>query len=240
MTQTDFDPTVHGFMFPNRFPGGAVVAELARQHRLAELIGVQLPGAVRHLARLVENEDFWGTFGLCGGMSWGAIDRHRRGVPVPGARTSPASGEDLFSELVGLQADSMRGRRLMERCLGLQVVPDRTPWWWFWSQGVLDRTIDGQLPLLRDSLDRGAPTALTLIRASGTQSPARHHQVVAIGYEATGTDRTAIQLYDPNHPLTTVTLRLTTRPKQPEIEADGSTGRGLRGFVVWTPVANMT
>ena len=33
---TDFDPDVYGFRFANRFSGGNVVAELARQERLSD------------------------------------------------------------------------------------------------------------------------------------------------------------------------------------------------------------
>jgi hypothetical protein len=233
--QSDFDPLIHGFSFPNRFPGGAVVAELARQDRLSDLVGSRVPRSVRHLANLAQNGDFWGTFGLCGGMSWAAIDRYHRRVPIPELESPPVVGDDLFRELVRFQADSMRGRSLIQECLQLQLLPDRTPWWLFWTKGVLEWTIEEQRITLLDSLDAGRPTALTLIRSSGLESPARHHQVVAIGYEPIGPGRIAIRLYDPNHPRSTRTLRLSADPKRPSIEADSSTGRGLRGFLVWSP-----
>jgi hypothetical protein len=231
---TAFEPNVHGFRFANRFSGGNVIAELARQDRLSELTGLRLPRVIRDLAGLAENASFWGTFGLCGGMSWGALDHFHRGVPVPQNETPPDPGDELFSELAARQADSMAGRSLMERCLQLQITPDLTPWWLFWVKGVIRQTIEDQWPRLRQALDTGQPTALTLIRVSGLDSPARHHQVVAIGYDLNGAERVTIRLYDPNHPRSVKTLRLVTSKRHPSIEAESSTGRGLRGFLVWS------
>lgn len=231
---SEFDPEVHGFRFPNRFFGGQVVAELARQDRLTELVGLRLPRVVRDLTDLAQNAGFWGTFGLCGGMSWAALDCFRRGVGTPPVGSPPGPGDELFSELVARQADSMGGRGLMERCLQLQITPDRPPWWLFWVKSVLRQTIDEQWPRLRQALDNGQPTALTLIRVSGLDSPARHHQVVAIGYDLVDAKRISIRLYDPNHPRSIRTLQLNTTPGQQSIEADSSTGRGLRGFLVWS------
>lgn len=232
---TDFDPQVHGYGFRNTFSGGQVVAELARQDRVSELVGLKIPSLLRDLADLAQNSGFWGTFGLCGGMSWSAIDRFRRSETAPPDTTPPGPGDELFTELVGRQADSMQGRDLMERCLALQVTPDKTPWWMVWARGVIEETVDVQWPRLRHALHTGAPTALTLIRVSGLGSPSRHHQVVAIGYDLEGGDRVSIRLYDPNHPGTTKTLRLTTSRSGQSIEAASTTGRGLRGFLVWSP-----
>jgi hypothetical protein len=79
------------------------------------------------------------------------------------------------------------------------------------------------------------PTALTLIRVSGLESPARHHQVVAIGYDLDGSGQVSLRLYDPNHPQSVKTLQLFTSRRNHSIEAEPSTGRGLRGFLVWSP-----
>jgi hypothetical protein len=65
-------------------------------------------------------------------------------------------------------------------------------------------------------------------------SPAGHHQVVAIGYEIEVQGRAESRLSDPNHPRSVKTLRLITDREQESIEAESTTGRGLRGFVVWT------
>ncbi|HEX6299659.1 MAG TPA: hypothetical protein VF148_04265 [Acidimicrobiia bacterium] len=230
--RTGFDPVEHGFRFTNSFHGGEVVGEMARQGRLQELTGLKVPRAVRHLTNLIEGEGFWGTFGLCGGMSWTALDLFRRGEPRPATASIPGSGSQLFSDLVERQADSMRGRDLLERCLVWQLLPDKAPWWMFWSKGIGRLTVEGEWPKLQRDLDSGAPTALTLIRAQGVTMPDKHHQVVATGYDLSG-DRAGIHIYDPNHPGSTPSITIdlgdrSVRPRQ-------SPGEAVRGFFVWSP-----
>jgi hypothetical protein len=230
--QTGFDPEVHGFQFSNRFEGGSVVAELARQDQLSQLSGLKVPRAVRQLTALAESTDFWGSFGLCGGMSWTALDRYRKGEPVEDIRAIPERDTDLFRSLVTRQADSMSGRALLERCLVWQLLPDRAPWWMFWSKGVARLTVEGEWPKLKATLDGGDPTSLLLIRNQGVASPGDHHQVLAIGYETSdGTAR--VELYDPNHPRgrPTIPLDLKARTCGPS----QSTGERTRGFFVWAP-----
>ena len=230
--QTGFDPELHGFQFTNRFAGGSVVSELARQDRLSQLSGLKVPRSVRQLTDLAKGADFWGSLGLCGGMSWTALDRYNKGEPVEDNRTIPERDTVLFRSLVTRQADSMRGRALLERCLVWQVLPNRAPWWMFWTKGVGRLTVEGEWPKLKATLDGGKPTSLVLIRNQGIASPGDHHQVVAVGYEASD-GAAKIELYDPNHPRTRPTIPLdlkaqTCGPTQ-------STGERTRGFVVWEP-----
>jgi len=228
--QTEFDPPLHGFQFTNRFSGGAVVAELASQGRLSQLIGLQTPKAVRDLTDLAHSAEFWGNFGLCGGMSWSALDRYETGQPIETARAIPVRDSELFRQLVGRQADSMKGRSLLERCLIWQLLPDEAPWWLFWSKGVGRLTMEGEWPRLRASLDAGRPSSLVLIRNQGIASPGDHHQVVAIGYEMND-GVVGIELYDPNHPRArpTIPLDLSARTCGPR----QSTGERTRGFFLW-------
>ena len=228
--QTGFDPEIHGFQFTNRFSGGSVVAELASQDRLSQLSGVRTPRAVRHLAGLAETADFWGNFGLCGGMSWTALDRYDKGDPTEGTRTIPGRDTELFRSLVARQADSMKGRALLERCIVWQFLPDRAPWWMFWSKGVGRLTVENEWPKLKAALDAGRPSSLVLIRNHGIASPGDHHQVVAIGYE-TSDGAAKVEVYDPNHPRRRPSIPLDLRertcgPRQ-------STGERTRGFFVW-------
>jgi hypothetical protein len=230
--QTGFDPQVHGFQFTNRFAGGSVVAELAAQDRLSQLSGLKVPRAVRQLTDLAAGADFWGSFGLCGGMSWTALDRYRKGEPIADTRAIPERDTGLFRSLVTRQADSMSGRALLERCLLWQFLPDRAPWWMFWAKGVGRLTVEEEWPKLRHLLDSGEPTSLVLIRNQGIASPGDHHQVLAIGYE-TSNGAATIELYDPNHPR-----RRPTIPLDLEAQMCGprqSTGERTRGFFVWAP-----
>ena len=230
--QTGFNPQVHGYQFTNRFSGGSVVAELAAQDRLSQLSGLKVPRPVRRLTEVAQGVEFWGSFGLCGGMSWTALDRYRRGEPIEDDRTIPRSDTELFRSLVARQADSMRGRALLERCLVWQFLPDVAPRWMFWSKGVGRLTIEGEWPKIRAALDGGKPTSLVLIRNQGIASPGDHHQVVAIGYERRD-GAAEVQLYDPNHPRARPTIPIdlkarTCGPRQ-------STGERTRGFFVWAP-----
>lgn len=229
--RTEFDSRKHGYRFTNRFQGGAVVAEMTRQDRLSELTGLHVPRAVRHLTDFTAGEGFWGSFGLCGGMSWTAIDRFQRSEASPEMTSIPGPGTVLFTELVARQADSMKGRDLLERCIAWQLFPDVAPWWMFWSKGVGRLTVEGEWPKLRSALDAGNPTPLVLIRARGATMPDKHHQVVATGYELTH-NRAVVSLYDPNHPGRTPEIPIglddgTVGPRQ-------STGEMVRGFFVWT------
>lgn len=230
--RTEFDSRKHGYRFTNRFHGGAVVAEMTRQNRLSELTGLKVPRAVRYLTDLTAGEDFWGRFGLCGGMSWTAVDRFQRGEPAPETSSIPGPGAGLFAELVARQADSMRGRDLLERCIVWQMFPDKAPWWMFWSKGVGRLTVEGEWPKLRSALDAGRPTPLVLIRAQGVTMPDRHHQVVATGYQLT--DKLAmVRLYDPNHPGSTPEIPIDFDERK--VGPHQSTGEIVRGFFVWTP-----
>jgi hypothetical protein len=91
------------------------VDELVEQRRLDELAGIDLPDKLEDLVGRVRDADFWGPFGLCGGMSWASLDRFSQGEEIPPDRKVPERSTDLFNELVRRQADSMqRGRMLTD------------------------------------------------------------------------------------------------------------------------------
>jgi hypothetical protein len=226
--RTNFDPKVNGFHFTNRFDGGAVVAELARQDRLSELTGLKVPKAAQDLADLASGASFWGTFGLCGGMSSTALEWFKQGDPIPVTHTIPNRDSELFRELVRRQADSLQGRTVLERCMVWQLLPDRAPAWMFWIKGVGKLTTQGEWPKLRAALETGTPTLLVLLRNHGVASPAKNHQVVAVGFDIMSGGGVVVHIYDPNHPGSSPTFALDVRnqtvgPKQ-------STGEPVRGF----------
>ena len=228
---TDFKPETHGFGFPNRFSGGQVVGELARQGRLDELAGLDLPAVLPDMISLIRGMSFWGTFGLCGGMSWAALDAFFAGQSAP-TLSGPGPDSDLFGLLVRRQADSMRGTAMLERCLRWQITPDQAPWWWPWSTSVRGATEREEWPQLKVALDAGRPESLCLIRVRGVASPDRHHQVVATGYELEGSNL-RVRLYDPNHPKATPVLTMQLRRRPYKMEPRQTTGEDLRGFFVW-------
>ena len=76
---TEFDPALHGFHFRNRFSGLDIVKEIN--------------SGFGDVARNVSGSaEFWEGWGLCGGMSWHALDRFYDQEPVPELREVPGQG----------------------------------------------------------------------------------------------------------------------------------------------------
>lgn len=230
--RTTFDPAVHGFRFRNQFQGGHVVSELAAQGRIDDL-GIDLPPPVGDVLSLARGAGFWGTFGLCGGMSWAALDLYLKGQPAPSDSTSPRDGSELFSRLVGRQADSLAKTELLRKVLTWQLLPDSTQWWRFWLDNIGKLVEQREWPQLRAALDGGRPQSLCLIRSRGVSGFAKNHQAVATGYEIGADGRVTVDLYDPNHPGMTPKVSFQPGGGANRIDARQSTGEPVRGFFVW-------
>lgn len=211
-----FEPAEHGFRFPNRFSGLDVLNEV-------------LDG-LGDLAAGIGNDAFWSRWGLCGGMSWHALDRYFARNPVPALSTSPNPESGLFRVLVLRQIDSLGGGRLIASCLRLQSRPDAGRWW-DPRQSLYRKNVTKSWPEIRQSIDRGLPLSLTLVRA--TTDPSENHQVVAASYEV---DRRLgladIDIYDPNHPGASCTLRMQLEGKFAG-RAEQDTGEPLRHILPW-------
>jgi hypothetical protein len=67
------------------------------------------------------------------------------------------------------------------------------------QRGLSRRTIEGQWPQVRASLDAGVPTPLGLVTVASANPGrlGRNHQALACGYQIAGTEVT-LQVYDPN------------------------------------------
>lgn len=230
---TGFDPTVHGFGFTNRFTGSHVVGEFARQNRLEEILGFELPGPLTGALELASGEEFWGTFGLCGGMSWSSIDNYRAGRGSERVTAPPGPGTSQFEKLVARQADSLRGTSLVKRLVTWMALPLSNPWWAFWLDSVGKLVIDREWPALQAALDAGRPTSICLIRSRALDELGRNHQVVAIGYSAGLSGRVTVQLYDPNHPDATPEISFETRSFLHRLRIAQSTGETIHGWFVW-------
>lgn len=212
---TGFDPAVHGFHFENRFSGLHIVG--------AFNVGL---GNVAEI--LSENAGFWKGWGLCGGMSWMALDRFYAGDAMPAAAEIPESSTDLFSELVDRQIDSFLGVSLITRCLNWQSRSERLRWWD--PRNTTWKLTMQHWPSVKASIDHGRPASLTLIRTA--TNPSDNHQVLGVAYCEDSSGMGQIDLYDPNHPNETPTI--TLRLDGPEAgRAVQSSGERLRGFFVW-------
>jgi hypothetical protein len=212
---TGFDPAVHGFHFRNRFSGLDIVHGIN--------IGL---GSVASLVS--EDADFWDGWGLCGGMTWGALDHFYSYRPIPASRQAPEADTALLGELVDRQIDSCLGAALVTKCLRWQSRSEHNRWWdprattWRLTRKEWLRT--------KQSIDHGDPASLTLIRTQRDLS--KNHQVLAVGYCEDASGKAVIDLYDPNHPDDTP--KIVIRLNGPEAgRAIQTTGEPLRGFFVW-------
>ncbi len=219
---TAFDPRRHGFDFVNSFEGDM-------------LIDVPLVGRV-------DVGD--APYGLCGGMSFAALDSFYAGVEVPdfasGSYGLPPqefeSGEPLRSYVYGRQMDSLRAddARLVRRLVTWIPRPIHSNWLMTGLAELTKRAFDDKV---RPALDEGCPVPLCLVKADfddmlpdpthPTLPPGgftENHQVVAIGYRrhSAGPDHWDVDVYDPNYPDEIHTLHLKLRVQTARVRSDGT------------------
>lgn len=166
-----FIPSVHGFPFGNVFPDAPVVT-----------IHVPLFGDVG-----VGNA----AGGLCGGMTFVALDDYLAGVPVSRESSEPpAPGSPVFKRITARLIESWDAPWGILKYWGGQVASDE----------VLRERNGAEWAAIQSRLLRtaGAAVTLGLVRAH-SHNPAdlgHHHQV--LGCKFLAPDR--LQIYDPNFP----------------------------------------
>lgn len=211
-----FDPIEHGFKFRNRFSGLDILDEI-------------LDG-LGDLAGGLGDDAFWSRWGLCGGMSWHALDRYFARNPVPATTTTPGRDSGLFRVLVLRQVDSLGTGRLIAACLRLQSRSDEGRWW-DPRPSLRKKNVSTSWPAIQRSIDSGLPLSLTLVR--GTTDPSENHQVVAASYAL---DRrhghVDVGIYDPNHPARECNVRLELEGRFAG-RAEQDTGEPLRHILPW-------
>jgi hypothetical protein len=150
--------------------------------------------------------------GLCGGMSYAALDYFNAGQAIPRQRYRPANGSELFAYIKNRQGTSLE--RNVDKWLELGFNPfgSRTSEFFNWGiQGFNG----GRLQELRTEIDAGRPVALGLFAAGDGGFSSHHHQVIAIGYDLgrytgdLGTYKEDLRIFicDPNYPHQTMVLR---------------------------------
>jgi hypothetical protein len=147
------------------------------------------------------------TGGLCGGMSYTALDYYFAHVAVPRQDFRPANGTPLQSYLYNRQVESIKSNLDKWTELGFNPGGARDSEFFNWG---LQASNGGRLQELRSFLDNGTPVPLGLQGEGKTGT----HQVVAIGYDMgrykgdLGEFETDLKIfiYDPNHPNQTMTL----------------------------------
>jgi hypothetical protein len=225
---TAFRPEQHGFGFANRFSSFVIPA-------------IPLLPAV-------------GPFGgLCGGMTFAALDYFHNDEPVPTHTTGdyassggiPPQGSRLWELIlrrhlnsVGLEDDPL-GFPLSVGPLMLKLKVDKL---YNSARFVLLNTatptqlkeqLADELAKLRDTIP-ARPAALILVQQGSIQDS---HQVVAIGYDDSVTP-TQIYLYDCRYPSATCTLRVDAASGSCQLDAPGQRTESWSAFFVaqYSPV----
>ena len=175
--RTEFDPAVHGFAFVNSF----------------ETTPFSAPGL---------SEIRFG--GLCGGMSYAALDHFLASRPAPRGADRPATGTPLFNYIYSRQENSFIPNADKWIELGFNPLGARNSEFYHWG---IQTTGGGRIQELRECIDAGKPAPIGLfVPGGGGIKP--HHQVLAIAYEmgryrgnpAQFANEVRIHVYDPNYP----------------------------------------
>jgi hypothetical protein len=172
---TSFNPSIHGFKFSNDFTNDFV------------------PALDIH------------TGGLCGGMSYTALDYYNAKTPIPNQTYRPANGNVLENYLYGRQTESITNNLNNWAAMGFNPFGSRDSE--LFNLGLQSSAWIG---MLRKAIDAGTPTVLGL-QGAGSEG---QHQVVAYGYDLgryrgdLGNYETDFKIFvdDPNYPATGRTL----------------------------------
>jgi len=156
--------------------------------------------------------------GLCGGMSYAALDYYFHGMPIPSQRYMPSPTHPLHRYLLQRQLQSVNAN--VDKWSELLVNPggarNRELFNWGLQVG------SGRLGELRRQIDAGRPVVIGLWQCGGDcgcLECVKSHQVVAIGYDlgryygdlSHYPEDVRIFVYDPNYPGQIKTLRADVR-----------------------------
>ncbi len=166
---TDFLPSEHGLSFANDFPP-------------QPLLTVHLP-----ILGTVDVGD--ASRGLCGGMTFTALDYFLAGRLPPRLAAVPEHDSPLNQYIRRRQIDSVGSLKALFRCY----------LWTIRQHGLVERTRK-QLPLLLEQLAR-RPVPLMLIRACSWRpdDAGNNHQALAHAARFDG-DSVVLSIYDPDLP----------------------------------------
>jgi hypothetical protein len=182
-----FLPSTHGFPYPNAWPSNPI-----RQFQLGKVATLNVGDAAN---------------GLCGGMSFTVADLFAAGRRAPDD-AQPAAGSARYRYIVERQITSFDDGRVPLRFYSL-MSPNRPATEPTWAQVLGTIGVDRhsrawtmarvEWPRVRDSLDRGslAPIGLVRVVSSDPNELSRNHQVLAYGYETSGS-KVTLNIFDPN------------------------------------------
>jgi hypothetical protein len=224
MAKTTFVPELHGFHFPNGFVN----------HVKIDLAGATIASFT--------------TTGLCGGMSYAAMDYYEANRPAPTHDTDDFGSSDVPPENTPL-ANYIFGRQMDAFSLGnattfvtLTVSGDHSTWLppnpLADHRGTPQVTKQDSIPALINELEAGRPAVLGMIGASNlTDIGSKNHFVVAYDYQLLpATAEIEISIYDCNVPDQRPVLKTSTSSGSNEFVHETVAGEGditdWRGFFV--------
>ncbi len=174
--QNRFVPSQHGWHFANAFSGFFL------PFALPMIPGISNPGSV---------------YGLCGGMSAGALDLFLDNQAAPQTKEVPANGTHIQRFLFKRQLDSMGnfGETIL-RFHDWMGLPDDT------THGTQKLTLEEFENKIRPRLNKFLPTPIGMlyVKWSDSREVWLNHQVLAVRYERDSASRLRIFVYDPNYP----------------------------------------
>lgn len=149
----------------------------------------------------------WRTQGLCGGMSYSALDYYFTHVPIPKQPFKPANGTVLQRYLYDRQVTSITSN--VDRWAEMGFNPGGARDTEFFNWG-LETKPGSRIDELKSFIDKGIPCVLGMQGDGATGS----HQVIAYGYDMgryagnLGANEADFKIFicDPNHPGESRTL----------------------------------
>ncbi|HEV7665834.1 MAG TPA: hypothetical protein VGQ62_20050 [Chloroflexota bacterium] len=192
----DFLPSTRGLHFCNYYPHEPTIQ-------------VHLP-----LGRTIGFGD--AANGLCGGMAYVVRDFYEAGRVPPPVIDPPPAGTPLYQFIVQRLLESFSLPFGLARYLELMEPAFPDVGLGFGLPGRASVMLNAEWPRIKADLDAGHPVPLGLIKVKSADPCAlcQNHQVLAYGYDISGTDLT-LRLYDPNYPnRDDVTLSLSIASPQ--------------------------
>jgi len=191
---TNFNPTLHGYKFPNRFEKN-------------------LPNFIMKL--ILRNS----VYGLCGGMVFSALDNFLDKSALNQEAKLSELEPELIKYLWKRQFDSMSFKNYL--LLIYKTFQN--------NHKLIDNTFNHQIPKAIETINKGMPVIIIIIRSKNIENPTNNHQILLTSYKING-PITEFSCYDPNHPSITTILKISRKVGEETISQ--STGEIVRGFFV--------
>lgn len=159
------------------------------------------------------------VYGLCGGMVFSALDSFLNKSDLnPVIKTSDLEPK-FINFLWKRQFDSMPIKNYLQ--LTHKTFQN--------DQKLLHDTFKRQIPWVIETINKGVPAAIIIIRSKNIENPTDNHQILLTDYKING-PITEFTCYDPNHPSKSTILRICMKFGEESISQ--STGEFVRGFFV--------